>query len=432
MNIFSKAYTGLKNKLPFVRRPTVNSAYDTLMDSFVNGQYTWVTEPRNKTHNVGWKTYYNAGKNVWINACIKVYVNEVRNLGYKIKSYEDGYVNVPRTNYLTSLFDNPMGLYSQDTYAILHSKLWTSLLVIGDAFCEVIYDDTYTNVPTGFKFIPAQLMHYYENEDQWGFIDNSYRFEPENLIHVKEPSIHNDVWGESPVDVLAHDLILEILGFDFTHEILERKGLDPSGYIKFESQLNDQAYNQEIARMKAEAHQNRHGTLILRGADFKNIGISSEDMQYYDMIKNIRDRILATFGMPPYKVGIIETSNLDLGSGNSQDKNFKKTFQGKAKLFEDAFNKVLGRSAFHEYFKYNDLDIEDKLVKAQIEDIRIKNGTLLPNEVRKSYGQEPIYNTDLIPSQQKNLKMYKNALEHEGLLKQEGFKNYYNGKDTNR
>ena len=75
--------------------------------------------------------------------------------------------------------------------------------------------------------------------------------------------------------------------------------------------------------------------------------------------------------------------------------------------------------------------VEDKLVKAQIEDIRIKNGTLLPNEVRKGYGQEPIYNTDLIPSTQKNLNMYKNALEHEGLLKQEGFKNYY-GKDTGR
>ena len=78
---------------------------------------------------------------------------------------------------------------------------------------------------------------------------------------------------------------------------------------------------------------------------------------------------------------------------------------------------MLGRSAFHEYFRYNDLDIEDKLVKAQIEDIRIKNGTLLPNEVRKGYGQEPIYDTSLIPSTQKNLKMYKNALENEGLLK---------------
>lgn len=420
MSIFDKAYEGLKTKLPFIRRPTVNSAYDNLIDRVLtSNQYNWVTQPRNKSVGVGWRTYYNAGRNVWINACIKVYVNEVRNLGYKIKSKDEGYVDLPRTNYLTNLFDNPMGLYSQDTYATFQSKMWSSLLLIGDAFAEVIYDDVYSNIPIGFKFMPCELMYYYENEDQWGFIDNSHRFEPENIIHVKEPSIHNDIWGESPVDVLAHDLRLELLGLDFTEEILERKGLDPSGYIKFDAQLNDIAYNQEIARMKAEAHQNRHGTLVLRGADFKNIGISAEDMQYYDMIKNIRDRILATFGMPPYKVGIIETSNLDLGSGNSQDKNFKKTFQGKAKLFEDAFNKVLGRSTFHEYFQYNDLDIEDKLVKAQIEDIRIKNGTLLPNEVRKGYGQEPLYDTTIIPSSQKNLKMYKNVLEYEGLLEEQ-------------
>ena len=137
MNIFEKAYTGLKNKLPFVRRPTVNSAYDNLLDSFVNGQYRWVTEPRSKMNGYGWRTYYNAGRNVWINACIKVYVNEVRNLGFKIKSKEDGYSDVSRTNYLTDLFNNPMGLYSQDTYAIMHSKMWSSLLLMGDAFCKL-------------------------------------------------------------------------------------------------------------------------------------------------------------------------------------------------------------------------------------------------------------------------------------------------------
>ena len=432
MSIFNKAYEGIVTKLPFIRRPTVTSAYDNFIDQFLTNQYnSWIVEPRNKSVGVGWRTYYNAGKNVWVNACIKVYVNEVRNLGFKIKSKEDGYVNLSRTDYLTGLFNNPMGLYSQDTYATFQSKMWASLLLIGDAFAEVIYDDNYSNIPIGFKYIPSELMYYYENEDQWGFVDNSYRFEPENLIHVKEPSIHNDIWGESPIDVIAHDLRLELLGFDFTEEILERKGLDPSGYIKFDSQLNDIAYNQEIARLKAEAHQNRHGTMVLRGAEFKPIGISSEDMQYYDMIKNIRDRILATFGMPPYKVGIIETSNLDLGSGNSQDKNFKKTFQGKAKLFEDQYNKVLGRSTFHEFFQYNDLDIEDKLVKAQIEDIRIKNGTLLPNEVRKSYGQEPIYDQSALPSAQKNLNMYKSALEHEGLLrKQNQVQNY--GTNINR
>lgn len=425
MNIFNKAYEGLKNNLPFVRKPTVDSAYDNFLDRFINGQYSWVTEPRNKSTGIGWRTYYRAGNNVWVNACIQVYVNEVRNLGFKIKSLEDGYTNLSRVNYLTNLFDNPMGLYSQDTYATLQSNMWASLLLMGDAFCEVIYDDVYSNVPIGLKYIPCEIMTYYEDTDQWGFIDNSHRFEAENIIHVKEPSLRSKVWGKSPIDVLAHDLILEILGNDFTQEILERKGLDPSGYIKFDSQLNDQAYNQEIARMKTMEHQNRHGTMILRGADFKNIGITSEDMQYADMIRNIRDRILATFGMPPYKVGIIETSNLDLGSGNSQDKNFKKTFQGKAKLFEDAYNKVLGRSAFHEYFKYNDLDIEDKLVKAQIEDIRIKNGTLLPNEVRKGYGQEPLYDTAYIPSTLKNLKMYKSALEHEGLIEDSNLK-YYN------
>lgn len=87
-----------------------------------------------------------------------------------------------------------------------------------------------------------------------------------------------------------------------------------------------------------------------------------------------------------------------------------KTFQGKAKLFEDGFNKVLSRSAFHEYFKYNDLDIEDKLVKAQIEDIRLKNGTLSVNEVRAGYGQSPIQE-DKIPLTETNKNIKKHFKE---------------------
>ena len=292
-----------------------------------------------------------------------MFVNEVRNLGFKIKSPEDTHQNVERVNYLTNLFNNPMGYNSQDTYSTLQSPMWHSLLLLGDAFCEVINDEQFNKIPIGFKFIPTELMHYYDDTDQWGFINNGYRFESDQLIHVKEPGIRGSVWGRSPIDVLARDLTLEILGRSFTKEILERKGLDPSGVIEFDSNLNDQAYSEEIARLTAMANGNRRGTMVLRGARFNKVGITQEDMEYNLLMSDIRDRILAVMGVPPAKVSIIETASIDLGSGQTQDKQFKKTFNGKAKLFEDSFNKVLGRSAFREFFTIDAMFYSDLLIQ---------------------------------------------------------------------
>lgn len=414
MNMFTKAYEEIKNKLPILRRPSNNSAYnDLLLD------YSWILSNRNKSTGIGWHTYYKAGENVWLRSCINVYINEVRNLGFEIKSPDESHQNMGRVNYLTGLFNNPMGNYSQDTYATYQSAMWHSLLLLGDAFSEVIYDSEYNNVPIGFKHIPTELMYYYEDTDQWGFINNGYRFEAEEIIHIKEPGIRGSVWGESPVDVLARDLTLDILGRNFTKEILERKGLDPSGVIEYDKDLNDTAYNSEITRLQTMANSTkRRGTMVLRGAKFNKVGITQEDMEYSKLSADIRDRILAVMGVPPAKVSIIETASIDLGSGQTQDKQFKKTFNGKAKLFEDAFNKVLGRSAFREFFKYNELDIEDRLVKAQIDDIRLGNGTSTINEIRASYGQPPLLDAeyDYINNTQKHLNFYKNALHREGVL----------------
>lgn len=412
MSIFTKAVDGLKSRFPIMRRPQAQSQYmDLLYD------HSWILARRDKSRGIGLHTYYKAGQNVWVNACIQVFVNEVRNLGFKIKSPEDTHQNVERVNYLTNLFNNPMGYNSQDTYSTLQSPMWHSLLLLGDAFCEVINDEQFNKIPIGFKFIPTELMHYYDDTDQWGFINNGYRFESDQLIHVKEPGIRGSVWGRSPIDVLARDLTLEILGRSFTKEILERKGLDPSGVIEFDSNLNDQAYSEEIARLTAMANGNRRGTMVLRGARFNKVGITQEDMEYNLLMSDIRDRIIATFGVPPTKVSIM-SNNLHEDTVKSQDRQFKKTFSGKAKLFEDAFNKVLGRTIFRETFQYNELDIEDKLVRAQIEDIRLNNGTLTINEVRSGYSQPPLLDEfgNVNRSNVTSMK-YKDALRREGVLK---------------
>ncbi len=385
-NIFTKAYHTLNNKLPFLRRPKNESYTNTLLN-----QYGWTFQRRSKSMGVGWNTYYHAMNNVWVNACIQTYLDEIINLGFIINNPEQNEVDFTHVSYLENLFNNPMGVSNNDSYEIFTMLMWKSYLGLGDAFCEVVHDPEYTNVPIGLKHIPSEYMKYNLENDCWEFMNGTHQFEDDELIHVKDPDIRGSVWGESKIDILASDIALEILGRTHTSDILENNGLDPRGVLEYDTNLDDTKWNQEIARLSALSQtQQKTGTLIVRGGKYTRATTSNRDMEFMELMKDVRDRVLATYSVPPQKVSIIETANLGSGSGDSQERQFKKTLSGKSKLFEGAFNKVLGRSLFNEVFQYGDLDLEDKEKRANIENTQINNGSVTINEVRSGYSMDPV------------------------------------------
>ena len=424
MSIFTTLRKEISSRIPFIRRPESQSQ----LDIFQNTYGSFLTY-RNKNMGVGWNTYYNCMKNVWVNACIRTYIDEILNLGFTITDPNLEGVNIAHTSYFEKFFKNPMGVNSNYTYSTFEKLMWRSYLGLGDAFAEVIYDTDYQNVPIGMKYIPCEYMEYYSDTEQWGFKNDVHRFEDDEIIHIKEPNIYDGVWGESLIDVIAREINMEILAGGHTLDMLENGGLNPHGVIEYDREMRPQEIKQEQMRLQADAENGSEGLLLLKGGTYKNIGYSNRDMEYMELMDRIRDCIIATFGVPPAKVSIIETANLGSGSGDSQDKQFKKALKGKAKNFEDSYTKVIGRTGFKEVFKYNDLDIEDKYQRAQIEDIQIRNGSITINEVRNNYGwnkvswgDEPINykdntenrDTDVLTNQ--HLNNLKDSLKKQGLI----------------
>ena len=68
-------------QLPFLRQPQSKSHYNRYFSDIL-----WAFQKRNKSVGIGWHTYYKAMCNVWVNACIQTYIDEVINVNYKIKS----------------------------------------------------------------------------------------------------------------------------------------------------------------------------------------------------------------------------------------------------------------------------------------------------------------------------------------------------------
>lgn len=372
------------NRLPGIRQPK----RDSLLESYIN-EYHWAFEKTNK--DIGdIQAYYNALNNPIVARCNQVYVDESLANGFSINNPNEIENDNTNIHYLTQLFQNPLGLYNPYTFSMLNSQIWTSWNITGDCFIEVNQDKVFDNVLAGFHFVPTEMIGYDNETDQWGLRNTGYRYEDGELIHIYTPSIkkRNYMWGTSIIDTIGLSVALDFLGMKHNKDLLNNDGLDPRGVLSFDKDLSRERVNNEIRRLQKEGKHK--GTLTLQGATYNTMSTSNRDMDFISLMNYARDRIITAFGVQPSKIGVRETASLGSGTGESQDKDFQKTLNGRYKIIEEQFNKVLGRHGFTEVFEYNREDIENKKNRADIENIRLSNGSITINEVRAGYGEEPV------------------------------------------
>lgn len=390
MSIFNRIKNRITSYLPGNRNPNWYSLYST----FLSG-YGWASRAANKPAG-DFDIYYEALNNVYVHRCIQVEIDTLLGTGFNINQLNEDSVNIARRNYLTNLFNNPEGWRSEITYAMFHSQYIRSFEGTGDAFIEANHEKLFNNenVLTGFRHIPSELLTWYTDTEQWGYRNNpDLRYEHDELIHIHEPNItlRGSKWGMCKIDKIGLAISLIFRGMQHNKNIMENDGLDPHAIISYPLEMDDNSFMNEMNRLSLSAKEKRNGgTLALKGGTFISPGNIAKDMDWDSLLKLCRDMIIIAYGVPPAMVGIIETANLGSGSGDSQKRTYKDTLQGRASIIEGAFNKALGHNGFNEVFRFNELDTEDKMNRAQIENIRLTNGSLSINEVRSKYGEEPV------------------------------------------
>ena len=335
-----------------------------------------------------WTTYYQAMDNVWVDACISAHIMEILAANYNITTGDTENDDLDHVNYLNDLFQHPAGQHKHETYTKFTWKTWSSLLGTGDTFIEVVMDETLSTFPAGFYYIPPHMMHYREDTDQYGIVGTDILFEDDELLHPSIPDMTNEWWGKSPIDKIAGDITADILSWKFNRDYF-REGMHPRNVLKFNPNEVDKAgMDDEIERMQTSA---KTGNTLITYGEFRDMALSNKDMEFGDLIDRVRDRILAGYGVPPQKVGIIESGNLGSGSGDSQNRDFKKKIKGKIALFEDEFKRVTdGVLGWDESFHYGTLDLDDAKMQVDIDNVRLQNGYNNINELRKRDGLKPV------------------------------------------
>lgn len=295
-------------------------------------------------------------------------------------------------------FTNP----TEDMIQLLRNVV-TDLLLFGDAYLEVVCVlgqpvALYTLDATTMTVIADQhgeIMGYSQDVDGV----RGARFKPWQVIHISLDAPRGGVYGVSP----AQKALLPITSWLFWAATLKECGrrgdpprlhVDLKQYQDKEVQLWREQYRVYNLGPKAVGEP-----VVTTGDGVANVLDSRKVTDYLDAMRSLRDEIIATFGVPPSKLDIIETGNLGGGTGESQDKTFRvNTIIPIANLVLEKMNFHLVQAGFGItgwHLEFKEIDFRDSKVVEEIRKDRFLNGAYTINRWRDEIGEPPIDGGDV-------------------------------------
>ena len=290
----------------------------------------------------------------------------------------------------------------------------TDLLVFGDSFTEVVYlagkpialyplDPRTIDILAdehgivGVRDEETGIVYGYHQRMETGREQN---FEPHQVIHVKFDVPGAGLYGISAVQ----KNYVPITNYLFTAGLIQEtmKRGDPSRLhvdwpialpISVQQRLQQQYLFTNLgAKNIGNLFETKGQTTV------QELGINK--LSDWNMIeKACRDEIISGFGVPPSKVGVIESANIGGGQGTSQDRSFRVNTCGPiSELVLEKFSFRLlylcyGVKDWH--LKFGEVDWRDDMTIEQIRDMRVRNGSWTQNRLRADIGEPPVDGGDV-------------------------------------
>lgn len=159
-------------------------------------------------------------------------------------------------------------------------------------------------------------------------------------------------------------------------------------------QLQDGDLDRLVAAAEKQADENPNGIIFLDSPALNLLKLidSNRDMEFNELMKFIERSICAVFRVPPVRIGIAEAGGAGIVVGSTQMaaywSNIEEIQRQLAESFNLYFRQYLGLKAYRLRFRSSRPDMYSD--EAQVEDLRIKNGSLTINEARARHGLAPV------------------------------------------
>ncbi|MHB8511474.1 MAG: phage portal protein [Actinomycetota bacterium] len=218
-------------------------------------------------------------------------------------------------------------------------------------------------------------------------------FEPEDVICIKLDSPRGGLYGLAPTEKAILP-ITQWLYMSAWNKNYFKNGARVSVHIDFPS-----GRTKEVERFKERFLVENTGVLnvgnplITEGGAKVGEFAQHMDVDFIMGLRDRRDEILSTYGVPPAKIGVIEAGNLGGGTGESQDKTFKfnTVFPIQALITEKlAFHILQQEYGITDYlFRFKEVDYRDSKVIEDIREKRLRLGVWSLNDYRDDVDQPP-------------------------------------------
>ncbi len=277
------------------------------------------------------------------------------------------------------------------------------LLVFGDAFLEVVF---WNNTPVALYNLDnptttpladehGKVTGYKQVTDQ-GQIAS---FAPTEVIHISLDAPRSGVFGVSPTQAALLPITAWLFAAACAKE-MARKGLPIQVHVDFPSSVQQPEQNRWLAQYAARNIGPRNiGTPITtKGGGKVNELQAGKIADVIELKNQARDEVVSSYGVPPAKVGIIESGNLGGGTGEEQNVTYKVDTCGPiAELVLEAINFAVVRNGFGVedwHAKFREVDYRASSVIETVRDQRLRNGSWTLNKYRAEIGEPPVEGGD--------------------------------------
>ena len=287
--------------------------------------------------------------------------------------------------------------------------------VVGNSYWWLLKDPTtgvpleiWPLVPQYVKVIPDQQKFILGYEYRPPKLAMAVRFEPEEIIHFKYPSIKDPFVGMSPLE--AASLAADLGVFMNQHEaaIFKEGGLqDMAMVLPVEAGTPPK---EEILRLQKEWKKKYGGRkksgklpILSGGAQLVPVGFKPKDMAFLKGRKASLQEVAAIFGVPLSK---LTTDNVNRANAEAGNYSYQKdTILPKITLNEQKINEQLTPLYDGALFVMYDNPVpEDKEFRLKQMEARLKTGETTINEERRidgfddvEWGDIPLIPTSLAP-----------------------------------
>lgn len=331
--------------------------------------------------------------NPWVSACIDAIAKRITSGGFSIEPVMD---NASPENYKI-LYNFCLRINDDWDFLQLIRSIIVDLLIYGEAYVEIVCNNE--GKPYRLHKVDCITMSYVLDphgrilsyQQQLSHSNESIPLNPKDIIRWWLPHPRANMMAQSPIERILDAVNLDRHMVNWITKFFE-KGAKSPFWIQHGGGEKEATRFLEWFTENYTGDRNAHAPITTWGnTKITEFGKGSIEVDFPLGRERTREETLAGFGVPPMVVGVIKTAGIG-GTGEDQEKSFQyNTCDPLKSLVMEKLNWRVTEEGFdiHDhklnsrYADYrNDKDI------AEVQDKRIRNGSLLVDEARQEGGKK--------------------------------------------